>query len=194
MGRRSHVRFATGAVVAAALAFAPVVAPAATLTRTISVCATMQLRVHYRSAASVATVTRVALAYTNVSARRCRVSGWPRVIATDSTGRGRSAIRTGMLPTFQPELRNESSAPGVPTVVLGRGQSAYSFLAADGSYPNSSTPCPKYVRLSMAPPGNARSVVLSGWVAAHLNGFIPACSRAVVSQVLPRSDVRLFGG
>jgi hypothetical protein len=157
-------------------------------------CATNQLRVHYVSAASVATLTRVAIAYTNRSARRCAISGWPRVVATDSTGRARAAIRTGMIPTFQPELRDESRGPGVPTVVLGRGQSAYSFLAAEGVYADSSKACPAYVRLAVSPPGNAQHVTLSGWVAGHLNGFIPACGRPLVSQVLPRSDVRLFGG
>ena len=29
-----------------------------------------------------------------------------------------------------------------------------------------------------------------GWVAANLNGFIPACARPAVSQVVPRSVVR----
>ncbi|HEX6701298.1 MAG TPA: DUF4232 domain-containing protein [Gaiellaceae bacterium] len=157
-------------------------------------CATKQLRVHYVSGASVATLTRVALAYTNVSSRRCALWGWPRVVATDSTGRVRDAIRTGMIPTFQPELRDESQGPGVPAVVLGRGESAYSFLAAEGVYASSSRPCPSYVRLTVALPRSAESVTLSGWVAGHLNGFIPACDRPLVSQVLPRSEVRLFGG
>ena len=153
-------------------------------------CSTHQLRIHYVAAASVATVTRVRLAYTNVSAARCSVAGWPRVVARDSTGRARIAIRTGMLPTFQPELRNGSRAPGVPTVVLSPGESAYSFLAADGVYSDSSRSCPKYVRLYVAPPRNARTVSLSGWVAANLNGFIPACDRPAISQVVPRSVVR----
>jgi len=153
-------------------------------------CSTRQLRIHYVAAASVATVTRVRLAYTNVSTSRCSVAGWPRVVATDSVGRTRIAIRTGMLPTFQPELRDESRRPGVPTVVLAHGKSAFSFLAADGIYSNSTKSCPKYVRLYVAPPRNARMVRLSGWVAANLNGFIPACARPAISQVVPRSVVR----
>jgi hypothetical protein len=99
-----------------------------------------------------------------------------------------------MIPTFQPELRDESRGPGVPTVVLGRGDSAYSFLAGEGVYASSSRACPSYVRLALTPPGNAKHVALSGWVAGHLNRFIPACDRPLVSQVLPRSAVRLFGG
>ncbi len=159
---------------------------------TIEKCATKQLHVHYQRAVSVATVTYVTLAYTNVAAARCAISGWPLIVAIDNTGRSRTATHTGMLPTFQPELKNESRAPGVPTVVLRHGQSAYSFLAADGVYPNSSKRCPSYVRLLVSPPHNRQNATLSGWVASRLNGFIPACNHPVVSQVLPASDVRLF--
>ena len=177
---------------AAALAAAhPAAAPARVAA--VRVCTSQQLHLHYRGAASVATVTRVALAYTNVSTRRCALSGWPRVLATDSTGRTRPAIRTGMLPTFQPELRDESTPPGVPAVVLAHGQSAYSFLAADGISANSTKACPKYIRLAVALPRSARSVSLSGWVAGSYNRFIPACDRLAVSQILPRAAVRFFG-
>jgi hypothetical protein len=191
MGR--YGRNGRSLAIAAAFVAAAALAPGAGsgITRVaIRPCSTQQLRIHYVAAASVATVTRVRLAYTNVSASRCSVAGWPRVVARDSNGRTRIAIRTGMLPTFQPELRDESRAPGVPIVVLAHRESAYSFLAADGIYSNSTKSCPKYVRLSVAPPHNARTISLSGWVAANLNGFIPACARPAVSQVVPRSVVR----
>jgi hypothetical protein len=188
----------TGAVVVIGLWFAALGGPRPTTANgadvaaqagSIRTCSTRQLRVHYDYAFELMAQVTVALAYTNSSAHRCTISGWPRVEAISGAGRAVAGVRIGAM-WFQPQLRNGSRAPGVPIVILEPGQSAYSFLGAVGIYPDSSKPCPSYVRLSVAPPGNAQSVILSGWIASHLNGFVPACARPLVSQVLPHSDVR----
>jgi Protein of unknown function (DUF4232) len=151
-------------------------------------CSTRQLRVHYDYAFELMAQVTVALAYTNNSTHRCTLSGWPRVKAISDARPAAASIRTGAM-WFQPQLRNQSRAPGVPIVTLEPGQSGYSFLAAAGIYPESSRPCPRYTRLFVTPPGNTQRVTLSGWIASHLNRYIPACARPYVSQVLSRSDV-----
>src|SRR5438552_13090113 len=98
-------------------------------------CSTRQLRVHYDYAFELMAQVTVVLAYTNNSTHRCTLSGWPRVKAISDARPAVAGVRTGAM-WFQPQLRNQSRAPGVPTVTLEPDQSAYSFLAAAGIYPN----------------------------------------------------------
>jgi len=45
---------------------------------------------------------------------------------------------------------------------------------------------PPYRRLRVTPPGSSRSVVLSAWLPT-LDAYLPACSRIVVTMVVPAS-------
>lgn len=79
--------------------------------------------------------------------------------------------------------------PGVPTVTLDPGASAFAAYAGGDNPGGSSTSCPpSYRTLRVTPPGSTRSVSLSAWN-AWFGHDLPVCVGIEVTMVVPAASV-----
>jgi Domain of unknown function (DUF4232) len=130
--------------------------------------------------AAAGTVSGV-LGFANQGKTRCRLAGWPAVVAVSPGGRAR-ARRT--LSVF---AAGTFAAP--PLVVLRPGASAVAVLAAgDHPAPPLARCGPAYRRLRVTPPGSTHLSVVSARIPDYAS-MLPACTPIRVSPVVPFSAV-----
>jgi hypothetical protein len=138
-----------------------------------------------RSAAALGTVGGY-LAFTN-RGTECRLRGWPTLVAL---GPGERATAVHVHATmFGPYVGGTGPfVRGVPDVRLRRGQTAFAAFTA-GDHGSTSRPCPPpYRQLSVTPPSNGTSALVSAWI-AYYGQNLPSCTRVEVSMVVPASDL-----
>jgi hypothetical protein len=137
-----------------------------------------------RSAAALGTVGGY-LAFTNRGAE-CRLRGWPTLIALGLGERAATHVHATM---FGPYVGGTGAfVRGVPNVRLRRGQTAVAAFTA-GDHSSSSHPCGRpYRQLSVTPPDNARSALVSAWI-EYYGRNLPSCTGIEVSMLVPASDL-----
>lgn len=135
-------------------------------------CRTTQLRITLARTGAVTGVEGGYLRFTNQGASECRISGWPRAVGVEATGKAikaHDAVHGTMLGGW-------SYKPPLASIQLKPGASAYAVIE-DGDNPvqNPSKPCPTARRLRVAPPGDSRQVTLSAWL-RNDRTYLPLCT------------------
>ena len=148
-------------------------------------CRTAQLKVSTARTGVAAGTVGGEIVFTNRSATRCRLSGWPTVVAEAPAVAPTSGVRRHST-MFGPYVH------GVPVVALARGERAVAFFTAPDNPSSGRRGCgPRFRSLRVTPPANLRSRVVSAWIVG-LARFLPNCGPIEVSMVVrePRSDQR----
>jgi hypothetical protein len=147
-------------------------------------CRTRDLTIRLVHSGAAAGTVGGYIGFTNRARGRCRLGGWPTLVAVSAAGTSTTAQhrRSTM---FGPR----PSIVGVPNVTLRHGQRVDAvFTAGDNPGPGEATCPPPYRRLRVTPPGNVRSVLLSAWL-PYLGAYLPACTLIEVSFVVGSSDL-----
>ncbi len=150
-------------------------------------CESTVLRVTAEGGGPAAGNVGLRIAFTNVGSTTCSLSGWPEVKAITAAGTQASPIRS-LTTMFGP-----ARLKGPPVVTLPPGGRALAVLAGQ-DVPAGDTSCPApYQKLAVTPPGGSTATVISAWV-PDLDAYMPACTRLVISPVVPPDDVAGGGG
>ncbi|HUA27434.1 MAG TPA: DUF4232 domain-containing protein [Streptosporangiaceae bacterium] len=152
----------------------------------VSTCRTPGLRVTLTHSGAAGGIVGGYIGFTNTSAAPCRLSGWPTMIAATATGSTATAKHL-VTTMFGPSI----TAP--PQVTLDPGGVAEAvFTASENAGPCGSGSLPTYRTIRVAPPGDARSVTISAWLAA-VDTYLPACGGFSVSPVVRSSALPVSG-
>jgi hypothetical protein len=153
-------------VVAATVALPAVGRPEAGIPR----CRATQLRLvagHYGAAATQFTQT---LTFTNQSAKRCQLTGWPSLRVMRKLGRVEA---TRIIHVVQ----GPPTAPPFRRVVLRpTGAASFNVYGADWDLAANS-PCPKTSALRVRPPGDRHAL--------DVRVSVPNCGRLLVAPLIP---------
>lgn len=127
------------------------------------------------------------LRFTNTTSDRCRMSGWPTVIAVEPNGK---AIRATRIPHLADAwaLNWPSSRPYRP-VVLGRGRSADVEIDGGDNPLGTATTCPSARWFKVIPPGGRRPTTLSSvwWSNGNQPVYYSLCAGIAVTSFFPAS-------
>ena len=126
------------------------------------------------------------LRFTNRSGARCRLSGWPTVLAVEPGGK---EIRATRIPHLSDAWAlNWGSRPERP-VVLGQGRSADAEIDGGDSPVGNETSCPTARWLQVTAPGGQRPVTLSAvwWKSAGRPVYYSLCGGIAVTSFFPPS-------
>lgn len=152
---------------------------------TVRPCATAQLHLAITHTSAAAGTVGGYLSFTNVGDSPCRLTGWPEVVGVRDGATGAPALR----------VRSALSGPslaGQPVVTLAPGEHADAVVAGTDIPGAGPSTCPApYTSLRVTPPGATASVTVSAWI-TYANAYLPACTRLVVTMVVPPND--LFQG
>jgi uncharacterized protein DUF4232 len=147
-------------------------------------CTTSQLKITLIHPGAAGGTAGGYIAFTNRASARCRLTGWPTLVAVTATGKTMTAVhRRSTMFGPRPTIK------GTPVVTLGHGQRADAvFTVGDGPGPGQRTCPPPYRHLRVTPPGNADSVLLSAWLGGYEH-LLPSCTDILVSFVVPASQL-----
>jgi Protein of unknown function (DUF4232) len=154
-------------------------APAARRSAGVPGCRGSQLTIRLVYGGPAAGTVGAVIGFRNRGSTACRLAGWPALTAVGPTQRER-ASRT--LDVFAGPMLAKP-----PVVTVRPGALAVAVVAGgDQPGPGAATCAPGYRRLRVTPPGSGRATVISAWIRAD-DGYLPACTRLVVSPVMPAS-------
>jgi hypothetical protein len=117
------------------------------------------------------------LEFTNTAGSACQLVGWPLLVGTTSAGASQTAAQVHST-QFGPFNSGKVSA-----VTIDAGATAgVVFIVGANSCADT------YRTLSVTPPGNTQSVVLSAWL-PQLNTYLPACAPINVTPLVIASQL-----
>lgn len=147
-------------------------------------CDTAQLKITVGHSFAADTVAGANIRFTNRSGRACWLQGWPTLVF--EAARQARPTRAVDAPDWQfADVRHI----GDPVVLLAPGQRADAiFEGADGPPSGRGNCGPEFRTIRVTPPADHRRQTVSAWI-AWLGGFMPPCSRILVSPILPSSAV-----
>ena len=149
----------------------PVVPSKTAATDAVTNCTTAQLTVTLTNTGALAGQAGGYLKFTNDTSTTCRITGYPSVAGLTATGRAATfrQARSTMFGAWQ------YSAP-LPILTLRPGDSGYAVVAADDNPAGTQSGCPSPdVRLRVAAPGSASTVVISAWLPGART-YLPTCT------------------
>jgi Domain of unknown function (DUF4232) len=127
------------------------------------------------------------LRFTNTGGARCRLSGWPTVLAVEADGR---EIRSTRIPHLSDAwaLNWPPSRPDRP-VVLARDRSADVEIDGGDNPLRNASSCPAARWLRVIPPGGGRPVTLSAvwWRNGRHPVYYALCAGIAVTSFFPAS-------
>ncbi len=146
------------------------------------VCRTSELKIAIVRGGVAAGTVGGYLGFTNAGRAACHLIGWPTVVAIAATGETSTATQV-------PTTMFGPVSPAVLNVTIRPGQRADAVFTGHDIPAGTTDHCPpSWRRLKVTPPGNEQSAVIPAWLPAPALGtYLPACSRIVISQVVPRS-------
>jgi hypothetical protein len=145
-------------------------------------CTTAELKITLVHSGAAAGTVGGYIGFINRTARPCRLTGWPALVAVTAAGdtttaRHRRSTMFGPRPNIK----------GFPVITIRRGQRADAvFTGTDIAGPGKTTCGRPYRYLRVTPPGNSHSVLVSAWLPA-LDAYLPRCGRIDVSMVVRAS-------
>lgn len=187
----------TAAVVVAALAGAAVAASAVTsgsgahpaLTPTprpaaAAPCTLSELRVHRLQSYAGLGQSGAYYGLTNTGGQRCSLQGWPYVVAIKADGTRATGALTRE--TFYGPFK---APPHPPRIDLKPGATAaFALTTSDSRLDGGPCPAP-YTRLRIGLAKGSATTTLSAWI-PYLGQYFQACQGFVVSELVPKSDLR----
>lgn len=130
------------------------------------------------------------LRFTNTGGARCRLSGWPTVLAVEADGK---EIRSTRIPHLANAwaLNWPSSRPDRP-LVLARGRSADVEIDGGDDPLGNATSCPAARSFRVVPPGGGRPVTLSAvwWRNGRQPVYYAVCAGIAVTPFFPAAFLR----
>lgn len=172
-------------VVAIAAALVQAAVPASTHGFAVAPCPGSQLRILLpRRFAGLGHVNGD-LRFTNLGRARCRLSGWPTVVAVEADGKTIDARR---IPARSAWALSWPPSRPVRRVVLGRGESAYAEIDGGDTPVGRETSCPTVRRLRIDVRGG-RVTTLSAlwWKSAGRPVYFALCGGIAISPFFPAS-------
>jgi hypothetical protein len=122
---------------------------------------------------------------TNTSPQRCSLKGWPYVVAIKADGT--TATGKQVKETFYGPFK---APPHPPEVDLKPGATAAFALTTSDSTLSGKGACPApYRRLRIGLAHGSPATTISGWI-PYSGQYFQACTRFLVSELMPRSDLR----